>query len=294
MDESSPILVEEQNGTLRIAWDNRRVPTDAAEARSDRKFWIVCALLTLLFTGLIFVPDADVVMFFRMPFIWCAFFGWLFTIGLPLSWITKTWSEWIELSKDSFSIGQNGFLVLKPWRTKSFPFGEIVELAYGSYQGGYVGTKADPSITLTVILCPDLPASRRSRWSYRLGSWLTPDLRVQVFKTIEQFVIKNRIPLKLTRFGPLFKKPGSRPRVFARPKPSEIPKPYPIEVIEHDEKLRLQWDTRRLGKKKDEFWGLVCVLTVWTGLTILITYSIFRPDTEIFGRVFCAFWCINS
>jgi hypothetical protein len=289
MDESSPILVEEQNGTLRIAWDNRRVRNDRAEARSDRTFWIVCALLTLLFTGLIFVPDADVAMFFRMPFIMCAFFGWLLTIGIPFSWITKTWSEWIDISKDSFCIGKNGFLVLKPWRVKTFPLNSVIELAFGSYVG--FGSNAKASTTLQVIRPSVLPGNRQKHAGY----WLSPALRVQVLKTIKQFVDKNQIPLKITRYGLPSKKTARRLLAGVQSKPAEFDKAFPIEVLENDQKLRLRWDNKRVGRN-DEFIALSLVLAFWTSVTTLVTYAIFRPDpeTNIVGRVFCAVWCIGG
>jgi hypothetical protein len=287
MDESSLITVREENGTLRIAWDNPRVRTDKD---TSLKPWIICALVTLLFTGLIFVPDADVPMFFRVPFIWCSIIGWLVTIAIPCSWITKTWSEWIEISKNSFSIGKNGFLVLKPWKVESFSLDRVIDLAYGSYNGaGYIGSKVKPSLTLTVVGA--LPQST----SYSLGFWLAPELTVQVFKTIEQFVNRNHISLEITRYGPFHKtvRTGS---MVVRSKPAEINKAYPIEVIEKDDKLLLQWNIRRVCKKNDEVWGLVFILTVWTSFTVLATYAIFwpQPGTYTIIRILTAVWSIGS
>ena len=274
MDESSHILVKEQTGTLRIAWDNRCVRTDTATSRSFLTCWMICAPLTLLLTGLIFVPDADVLMFFRMPLIICSIVGWLFTMAISYSWITKTWSEWVEISKDSFLIGKTGFLVLKPWRSQIFRLDSIVELAFGSY----AGFRSDPraSTTLNVIRHGVLPGNRRK---HAFGYWLTPELRLQIFKSIRQFVHNNQIPLKITRYGP------------------QVDTAYPIEVVEHDQKQRLKWDNKRVCKKNDEVWGLVFILTVWTSVTVLVTYyAIFRPDPEIYMvvRVFCAVWCIGG
>jgi hypothetical protein len=67
---------------------------------------------------------------------------------------------------------------------------------------------------------------------------------------------------------------------------------YPIEIIENGERLRLQWDTRRVCTKKDAFWGMVSVVTLWTAVTMLVTYAIFQPGAEIGVRIFCALWCI--
>jgi len=86
-------------------------------------------------------------------------------------------------------------------------------------------------------------------------------------------------------------------RVGVRSKPAQVDTAYPIEVVEHDQKLRLKWDNKRVCKKNDEVWGLVFILTVWTSVTVLVTYyAIFRPAPEIYMvvRVFCAVWCIGG
>jgi hypothetical protein len=217
-------------------------------------------------------------------------FGWLFTILIPFLWISKTWSEWIEISKDSFCLGRNGFLVLKPWRTKNFKLNSIIELAFGSYNRFRSNVK-DPT-TLNVIRTGIFPGNRRT---YEIGHWLLPELRVQVLKTIRQFVEKDQISLKITRYGLPSKKAARRPRAVMPSKPAEIDKSFPIEVLEEDQKLRLQWDNKRVGRN-DEFYPLSLVLVFWSGMTTLVTYAIFQPDPEsnIVVWVFCAVWCIGS
>src|SRR6266568_2800689 len=123
MDESSPILISEENGKLRIAWDNPRVRQGRSIFEGLLIPWIICVPVTLLLTAVIFIPEdlRFIWVLFVVPFILC----WLFTIVTPYAWITKTWSESVEISKDSFSHRKNGFLAWKPWSSKTFRLDSI-------------------------------------------------------------------------------------------------------------------------------------------------------------------------
>src|SRR5260370_536109 len=295
MDESSLISINEENGKLRIAWDNRRVRQGRSIFEGVLSPWIICVPVTLLLTAVIVVPEdlAFVwVLFLRfiwflwgVPFLLC----WPFTLVTPCAWITGTWSERIEISKESFFHGKNGFLAWKPWSSKNFQLNSIIELALGSYPG----SDPESSTKLNVIRQGLLPGNRRR---HEFGYWLVPELRVQVFKTIRRFVQKSQIPLKITRYGPPSNKTAPNLRVAPRSKPAQVDTAYPIKVVEHDQTLRLQWDNKRACKKYDDTLGYGLILAVWTSATVLVTYSIFRPDPETYlnNRVFGAFWCTGA
>src|SRR6266852_780534 len=117
MDELSPFLVSEDSGTLRIAWDYGRVPKDRIALGCFMIFSIIWVSLTLAVTCAIFLPGMD--NDDRWLFAICSIFGWLCTLAISYGWVATTWSEWIEISHDSFSNGKIGFLVLKLRRKKT-------------------------------------------------------------------------------------------------------------------------------------------------------------------------------
>jgi hypothetical protein len=288
MDESSPFLISEDGGTLRVAWDNRRVSKDRAAFGCFLIFWIIWAPLTLLATCLIFVPQIGLgaQIFFV---IWCIF-GWAGTIAIPYGWIATTWSEWIEISKGSFSNGNIGFLVRKSYREINFPLDSIVEVACG-YLPGLGSDGGESFITLNVIRSGGILGSKPR---HMFGYWLAPDLKVQLFEIIEEFVKKNQIPLKMTRYGPLFGKAGPEPKIKPPSKAAAIDKASPIEITETEETLRLKWDTRRVCSDWAGFWLLALFLTTGTASTLLFGYSLlqgkFGFELLILGPVWLLFF----
>src|SRR5712692_9227252 len=112
MDESSPFLITEDAGTLRIAWDNRRVRKINYVLWMCIPIWIIAAPIAIVATFAIFIPGLEVVgrIFALIWSVVC----WVATLALPYSSITRTWSEWIEISKKSLSYGSIGLLARKP------------------------------------------------------------------------------------------------------------------------------------------------------------------------------------
>jgi hypothetical protein len=280
MDDLSPFLIEESGDTLRIAWDYRRVRKYSLAFGCLLIFWIIWAPLTLLVTAMIFIPDLPVGL--RVFFIIWSIFGWLGTLVIPYGWLARTWSEWIEVSKESFSSGYIGFLSRK---SKTFPVDTIAEVACGFYTT--TGKDRESLITLSVIRSGGLLGSTRR---HLFGSWLATRLKVQIFETIEEFVKKNRIPLKMARYGALFGNEVPEPNLTVTSKPRVIDKNSPIEVSETEEMLRLQWITRRISSKRAGFVFLVVFLSIWITVTFLATYGIFQPNAK--ARIAGGIWLI--
>src|SRR5713226_7414170 len=101
MDESSPFLICEDGDTLRIAWDNRGVRKENLPLRYVIMF-SAFALFAVLCTYGILRPDA--IHGDRTGLVIMCVFGWAAAFLIPLVVIIpRTWSEWIEISKESIS-----------------------------------------------------------------------------------------------------------------------------------------------------------------------------------------------
>jgi hypothetical protein len=275
MDESSPILVREQNGILRMAWDNRRVRKNNFVLWVFVIFWAIWAPVTLVMTCAIFLPGADE-SFRVFAAIWCIF-GWLGTLGIPLSIVRRTWSEWIEISPEAISYGCIGFLARKP---KTFPMDTIIELGCGHYGG----QEPESMMTLNMIRSGGIFGSRRR---HIFGYWLASELVVQVFETIEQFVTRSEIPLKMTRYSPIYGKAPSVPEVSASPVPPRATvEPAGVQVSEDDKRLRVESDNRRLRKHKGLLVFLIAFWIPWAPASVLVTCAIFHPPIRIVSVVF--------
>src|SRR5712692_4332044 len=194
MDESSPFLITEDAGTLRIAWDNRRVPKINFVLWICIPIWIIAAAIAILATFAIFLPGLPVVgrIFALIWSVVC----WVATVALPYSIIARTWSEWIEISKESLSYGSIGFLARKP---KILPM-RSVELSCGFI------TESDGTESMITLNVFQSWGSLGGKRRHMIGYWLATELKVQVFETIEEFVKRNQVPLKVSRYGPLFEK----------------------------------------------------------------------------------------
>jgi hypothetical protein len=190
MVESSPFLISEDGGTLRIAWDNRRVRKDHLLLWFIIFFWIIWAPLTLLATSWIFLLEDPLYRIIAM--LWSVF-GWVGTIGIPFVIIGRTWSEWIEISSESASIGTIGFLARKP---KTMPLDTIVELGCGQYSDS---EGKESNVTLSIMQSVGFLGGKKR---HLVGFWLAPELKNEIFESIENFVKRNQIPLRMVRYGP--------------------------------------------------------------------------------------------
>ena len=191
--------------------------------------------------------------------------------------------KWIELSSESVSNGNIGFLARKP---KTIPLDTIIELGCGWYSDS---EGKETGITLNIIQSVGILGGKKR---HLLGYWLATELKVQVFETIEEFVKRNQIPLKMIRYGPLFEKRSAGPTIIPASKTPPIDKGSPIEITESNEILRLQWDTRRVCTETVAFWFLIVFLCEWTPVSILIIYVVVQPNADIASRVIAILWFV--
>jgi hypothetical protein len=182
-----PIEVRASAGTLRLDWDNRKMPKDQGITCSLTVFWLIWAPLTVYVTVLLIVncvkPDPNA--FFLA--VWCVF-GWLGTLGIPYGFCQRRWSEWIEISKENITCGWTG---RGAPRAKSFSMQDLRELYLGHY-----GQQGDTESTATLNLLT--ARSIRGR-RVLIGYWLAPHVKGRLYDLIADFVREQEIPLRLRR-----------------------------------------------------------------------------------------------
>jgi hypothetical protein len=173
---------------LRLEWANYRVHRDNFLAVFYFLFWLAFAAAALWATYcIIFLKfernDGDMPEWAGRIFFGIWLFGaWGVTIGIPFILLGITRFEWVEISNAEISFGQKGIL---PPKSVTIPLGNVRELFVG-----HCGDPGDRESFLTI----NIYSSRgRDRW----GDWLAPQLKVQLFKFIEEFVARHGIPLKM-------------------------------------------------------------------------------------------------
>ncbi len=182
MEALPPIEMTETGGTLRLAWDNRRARTNRVLFWFLVLFWVIWAPATVFLTFYKFPSDAPVLFS-----IWSVF-AWLGTLGIPLFVLRRYSSEWLDLSASEIRYGSTGFLSRKP---KAIPLTDVEELRFGCYNGG--GEDAGFGDTLSILLKGSNLFRQRQ---YMVGYWLAQDLKERIFMLVQEFVLKNQIPLK--------------------------------------------------------------------------------------------------
>lgn len=184
MSEAYTIQVREENTKLRIDWDNSKAPKDNFTCGCLMLFWIIWAPVTLVvtFSAIIELNETGGVFLT----VWCIF-GWLGTILIPWRLLGRYWSEWIEITPETFTHGHEGFRAPKP---RSYPIGPGAEL--------FLGRCDDESVvTLSIwVSCHGLKGGR-AIFAY----WLAPKIKEQVFQTIAAFVEAHKIPLAIKKDG---------------------------------------------------------------------------------------------
>ena len=152
MPEGYTIQIKEENTRLRLDWDNREAPKDFFTFGCLVLCWIVWMPLTLVGTYctiVIFCEEqrrfdgAEVFMS-----IWCVF-GWVGTLLIPWQFLVCFWSEWIELTPETFTHGHEGFLAPK---IESYAIGREAELTLGRY---------DEESIITLSLWPSVGGTNR-------------------------------------------------------------------------------------------------------------------------------------
>jgi hypothetical protein len=168
----------ETSSRLRLEWDNRKTPKDQFVFWFLLLFWIVWAPLTIFCTIMIFKSGHP--WFFS---IWCIF-GWVGTLGIPYSFLSRSWREWIELSPMGFSFGQTGFLAPK---SKVILIENIKEFGIGAVD--------DESMITLNLMGRNFRDRRRM-----IGYWLSPELKRWVFDKIVEYISRQQIPLQTIKY----------------------------------------------------------------------------------------------
>jgi hypothetical protein len=180
MKPASPFQETEDGSSLRLEWDNRQVRKDGCTFFFLLVFWIIWAPATVFVTGLLLVDDGGGRWFFA---IWLVF-GWLGTLGIPYTFLGRSWREWIEISAHTVCHGHEGFLAP---RRKSFPLDTILCIFFG-----HVGDETP--VTLSVFRVPGRLGLRNQ---HLFGYWLAPELKKQMFDRIEAFVRDKELSLRM-------------------------------------------------------------------------------------------------
>jgi hypothetical protein len=180
--------VTEANGTIRVAWDNCQAPRD-----NGHLVWVLILAPILAIGGLI---PACLILggkldlpWFSYPFAICwGTLWWLCALGAGYDLVRRRWAEWIEVSKDTITVGRQGFLAPKPTTIQIRPdvewfVGRVIDID---------GAANRPSLLVT----------RTNSWGGKsrteIGSWLTRTAREQIFRIIADFIVAQNIPVKVT------------------------------------------------------------------------------------------------
>ena len=113
--------------SIRIAWDNRKVPKDNATAGCLVLFWILWAPLTLFVTSfLVYGLIAGLAKISDVLFLGCWLtFGWLGTLAIPASFLSRRASEWVEITPGEITIGLHGWraavVAAQAYETRTVP-----------------------------------------------------------------------------------------------------------------------------------------------------------------------------
>ncbi|HYH64392.1 MAG TPA: hypothetical protein VD866_06805 [Urbifossiella sp.] len=185
--------VTENDGILRVEWDNRRVAKGT---------WVVSVILWLgvgffIWAGVDQVarwlasgapePYEPGMVVLAVPVV--LLFVWLFAYSIPLSLLARTWRERIEVSREALTHTWIGRYAPGP---TVYPVTSIDAIMLGWYKCGPYGSTDWISIYLL----------RRDRCFYGgLVAWLAQPLQARLFFTIRDFVEANGIPLKLGEWG---------------------------------------------------------------------------------------------
>jgi hypothetical protein len=176
-----------------MAWDNRTVPKDNGTLLPVLIFWMIWTVGTFAATWLL-IEGSNLPFFIVL--VWCVL-GWVITTGIPLTFLGRFRSDWIEISSVGLVHGSEGLFA---WPPSTFPFGSGLELGIGQMQ--VVSTMKDRMthegmVTLSLFWTSSLGFRRRKLLAY----WLAPALKEEIFQAVRPFVEHHGLPLKLRRFG---------------------------------------------------------------------------------------------
>jgi hypothetical protein len=185
----------QDNGTLRLTWDNRTAPKQRGLFVFLFIFWLFWAPLTVYMTVVFFRGDLE--LWFGLLFF---VLGWLATLGIPFSFVSRWWSESLSIAPGGITYGCQGLLAPWPRTYPIHPQGKNPELAFGympchSYKDE--GSDTETMITLSLYGPKRLWFRRRHLIAY----WLAPAVKAQIFNQVEAFVTAHHIPLAVKRYG---------------------------------------------------------------------------------------------
>lgn len=188
-DALPPLQITEQDGVLRIEWDNRRV-------RKDRRtFWLlvigwlfslVLALVTSERLVSSLAAHARLQVFFWALWQVC---GWTMPILIAYELSKFCWSELIEISPAQLRYACRGRFAPQP---KMFAIDSHLEVFFGKCSTDD-GTEWTPTLN---IYSGEKWYLRRG---IRIAIGLHPSLRAEIYQRINDFVVSHNIPLRLRR-----------------------------------------------------------------------------------------------
>ena len=193
-----PYRIQElqENGTLRLAWDNRTAPKQNGLFVILAVFWLVWAPVTVYMTYVIFLGQVTPLWFAILWFV----LSWLGTVAIPIGFLSRWSSEWVVVSPTSITYGRQGILAPGP---KTFPISPEkpdLELAFGYLPSrGAVQGRIDHETMITLSLF--VPWFLGARKRIIIGYWLAPSIKEQIFTAIKAFVDVHKVPLAIKRYG---------------------------------------------------------------------------------------------
>jgi hypothetical protein len=187
--DANPINVTEENGVLRLAWNNRDVPKDNCGCVFLVFFWLIWApvtvYVTVFFISQMMTWSLEDGIGSPLFFICWLIFGWLGTLLIPSTLLLRRTSEWIEISPTGIATGIYG---LRGPMTRNHPFLPGMTVAIGFYED-------DSMVSLSLLWTSTFGLKARET----LGYWLAPRLKEQLFVTMQSFAERHKIPLEFKR-----------------------------------------------------------------------------------------------
>lgn len=180
------ISVQETEGSLTLVIDNRILPKNGCI------FWVFQIWAIIWMGGLCIPLWAWTVekpsWWAILPFIAVAFslYGYLYSM------LKRRWIEEATLSQSSLQLSWKGLLAPKP---VEIPLAHIAFIALGKLKAWHNQNAEDncgeTAIMLSVFTRP--PEGKEKR--YIIGYWLLYEQQRQIFDAIQQFAIKQALPL---------------------------------------------------------------------------------------------------
>jgi len=178
------IEVSESDSGLCISWDNRTAATETFVG-CFLLVWLSVWIPATLFATAALLAAHGAAFWFCL--VWLIFF-WGLTIGAVATLLMRRSRERLEVDATAVTWSRFG---LPFSRTRVFPLASIKEISVGRLSSG--GDRE--SVTLNIMHSMPRTLSHRAMIAW----WLVPELKQQIFDTVETFVTKHDLPIRLTR-----------------------------------------------------------------------------------------------